>query len=61
MEQEKPSKDRLVQLLDEAYAALEASQAHWGAVYFLTGDRRYQRQQQEVLKLIRAMRRRVLR
>jgi hypothetical protein len=60
MDAERPSRDELVALLDEARAGVEASQRHWGAVLHLTGDRRYQRQQQEVLKLLAAMRRIVL-
>jgi hypothetical protein len=55
-----PSRAELLALLDRAREALEESQHHWGAVLHLTGDRRYQRQQQEILKLIEAMRRRVL-
>ncbi len=39
--------------------AIEESQQHWSAVVGLTGDRRFQRQQHEVLELLAARRRRV--
>ena len=54
-----PSKAELLALLEQAREAIEASQHHWGAVLHLTGDTRYQRQQQEALKLLAAMHRRV--
>ncbi len=55
----KSSREELLELLEQAHAAVEASQRHSGSVSHLTGDRRYQRQQQEVLKLLGAMRKRL--
>lgn len=39
--------------------AVEESQRHWSGVVGLTGDRRFQRQQREVLALLSAMQLRV--
>jgi hypothetical protein len=59
VERVEPSREKLLALLEEAQAAIEASHHHWGAVGSLTGDRRYQRQQREVLHLLDAMKKRV--
>ena len=56
MPNEKPSRAELLGLLEQARNAIEESQRHWGAVVGLTGDRRFQRQQQQTLELIDAMR-----
>lgn len=59
MSVEKPSRDELLALLQQARDLVETSQQHWGAVVGLTGDRRFQRQQRQALELLDAMRHRV--
>jgi hypothetical protein len=50
-----PSSQELLALLRQARDSLVASQAHWGAVQHLTGDRRNQRRHHEALLLLDAM------
>ena len=52
-----PSREELF-LSSIVREALVEAQNHWGAVVHLTGDRRFQRQQDQALELIDAMRRR---
>jgi hypothetical protein len=54
-----PNRNELLTLLKSARDAVEESQRHWASVLGLTGDRRYRRQQHEVIALLDAMKRRV--
>jgi len=55
MAAEEPSSTRLLDLLRQARASVIESQRHWGSVQHLTGDRRNQRRQREVVALLDAM------
>lgn len=59
MRSDAPSRETLLALFEQAREAVEASQQHWAAVLGLTGDRRFQRQQREVLAVLAKMRKRV--